>query len=359
MNTLTLVHDYSSAFTFVQNDFIDYYMKDINESQIKIYLYLLRSIGGNMQVSISSIADFFNDSERDVMRALKYLDKQNLIMLEYDNDKQPKSIRLLRAGESKETLVSAQSDELKQETMEPSPSEKKEKKGAGKKSYSAEVLSGFMGRSDIKELIYVAETYLKRTLSQSDLSALLYINEELGFPVDLIEYLIEYCLSNKKKSLSYMKATAADWAQNDVFTVEDAKLYVSKALPAEIYEVFKAFGIKSRNPIDPEIALVKKWLNTYGLPVEVITEACKRTIMNIHEPSFDYADKILKNWKSAGVRSLSDIEALDNARNLKMAANRKEKAQSKKASSAGKGATDYDAIVKELMDIKQKSAGRP
>ena len=90
MNTLTLAGDYASSFTFVQNDFIDHHMKDINESQIKIYLYLLRSIGGNNQVSVSSIADFFNDSERDVIRALKYLDKQKLIMLEAPPGRFPK-----------------------------------------------------------------------------------------------------------------------------------------------------------------------------------------------------------------------------------------------------------------------------
>lgn len=353
MNTLTLVHDYSSAFTFVQNNFIDYYLKDINESQIKIYLYLLRSMGGDMQVSVSSIADFFNDSEKDVIRALKYLDKQKLIMLEYDNNKQPATIRLLDAGENR--------DPQETETPAPGPSNDPEgppaadKRAKGKKrtvsvkNYSAEELSVFSERSDIKELIYVAETYLKRTLSSNDLSALLFFNEELGFSTDLIEYLLEYCLSLNKKSLSYMKSVAGTWSENGISTVEQAKQYVSEKIPGEVYKVFKAFGIKGREPADPETALVKKWLKTYDFPIEVIIEACNRTIMAIHEPSFDYAEKILDNWSKAGVRHLSDIEALDAARFCSGPGTKR----SKPAKKTNRTGTDYDAIVNELIAMQK------
>ncbi|MCR4655689.1 MAG: DnaD domain protein [Lachnospiraceae bacterium] len=353
MNTLTLVHDYSSAFTFVQNDFIDYYLKDINESQIKIYLYLLRSMGGNMQVSVSSIADFFNDSEKDVIRALKYLDKQKLIMLEYDNNKQPAKIRLLDAGENRdpEGAKIPAFDPLND--PEGSPVSVKRSKGkketVPRKNYSAEELSGFAERSDIKELIYVAETYLKRTLSSNDLSTLLYFNEELGFSADLIEYLLEYCLSINKKSLGYMKSVAGTWSENGISSVEQAKQYVSEKIPGDVYKVFRAFGIKGREPADPETALVKKWLKTYDFSIDIIIEACSRTIMAIHEPSFDYAEKILDNWSKAGVRHLSDIEALDAARSYPGQGAKKSK-PAKKTNGTG---TDYDAIVNELIAMQK------
>ena len=162
MNTLTLAGDYASSFTFVQNDFIDNHMKDINESQIKIYLYLLRSIGGNNQVSVSSIADFFNDSERDVIRALKYLDKQKLIMLEYDNDKQPAGIRLLKTDETTGSCSEDSPAEAapKTETVYEGSRGEETVRAPKKSAYGTKELSAFMERSDIKELIYVAEPYL-------------------------------------------------------------------------------------------------------------------------------------------------------------------------------------------------------
>ena len=150
MNTLTLAGDYSSAFTFVQNDFIDYYMRDINESQIKIYLYLLRSKGANLQVSVSSIADFFNDSEKDVIRALKYLDKQKLIALEYDNDKEPSGIRLLNAEESRKALDI--------EAMDTTGQSGKTK--PVKRKYGADELLSFRERSDIASNVTKADVEL-------------------------------------------------------------------------------------------------------------------------------------------------------------------------------------------------------
>ena len=46
--------------------------------------------------------------------------------------------------------------------------------------------------------------------------------------------------------------------------------------------------------------------------MDIILEACSRTIMQIHKPSFEYADGILKSWKTKGVRHLADIERLSN-----------------------------------------------
>ena len=353
MNTLTLAGDYASSFTFVQNNFIDHHMKDINESQIKIYLYLLRSIGGNNQVSVSSIADFFNDSERDVIRALKYLDKQKLIMLEYDKDKQPAGIRLLQTGESRtRSQVSEGSCTEPEKTVfsESAPGTLPEKKTA-RNSFGMQELSGFTERSDIKELIYVAETYLKRTLSQKDLCALLFFNKELGFSADLIEYLIEFCVSNKKKSLSFMEKTAKEWAKKGISSVEEAKAFTGSAVPPKVYEVFNAFGIRNRAPVSAEIEYVKKWTQDYDLPMDVIAEACSRTVIKIQKPSFEYADRILEGWHRQNVHHISDIKALDESRSLRAAAEKPAKTVRKRKTAVQKtSGTDYDALVKELME---------
>ena len=57
-----------------------------------------------------------------------------------------------------------------------------------------------------------------------------------------------------------------------------------------------------------------KWFRDYGFSREVVLEACSRTITAIHNPSFQYADKILTDWKEAGVRGLGDIMELDTRR---------------------------------------------
>ena len=299
MDTLTLCGDYSSAFTFIQNDFIDYHLRDVNESQIKIYLYLLRSVGSNLNVSVSSIADFFNDSEKDVIRALKYLDKQKLITLEYDDDREPSGIRLLPAGASHSESDSDQNMQKENEIPE-------------KRRYSAAELSAFIEQSEIKDLVYVTETYLKKALSPNDISSILYMNDALSMSAELIEYLIEYCVGNKRKSMRYIESVAVLWAKNGITTVEDARNYV-KAFPAETGDILQAFGIKGREPLAPELSYIKKWTENSSFSVDIIKEACERTIRSINKPSFEYADRILENWKKAGVKTFADIEAQDEA----------------------------------------------
>ena len=70
-------------------------------------------------------------------------------------------------------------------------------------------------------------------------------------------------------------------------------------------------GLKGRGPAASEIAYIRKWSEEYGFALEVILEACDRTMNAIHQPSFDYTDSILKRWKDKNVRQLKDIDAVD------------------------------------------------
>ena len=45
--------------------------------------------------------------------------------------------------------------------------------------------------------------------------------------------------------------------------------------------------------------------------IDLITEACQRTVSKIGQPSFQYAEGILSKWKEQGVRSMADVEQRD------------------------------------------------
>ena len=73
MSQFKVYQENSSDATVVSNIFIDHYMKDANDAQLKIYLYLLRVLSAQKGCSISDLADQFNYTEKDVQRALKTL----------------------------------------------------------------------------------------------------------------------------------------------------------------------------------------------------------------------------------------------------------------------------------------------
>ena len=70
--------------TLIDNSFIDHYMADANGEFVKIYLYLVRCACPGRDVSVPGIADFFEQTEGDVRRALNYWKAQGLVDLVLD-----------------------------------------------------------------------------------------------------------------------------------------------------------------------------------------------------------------------------------------------------------------------------------
>ena len=82
MDHLRIYKDNYTDATAVSNIFIDEYMKDANDAQLKVYLYLIRMMNANLPISISDIADKFNHTEKEVLRALRYWEKNRLLSLD-------------------------------------------------------------------------------------------------------------------------------------------------------------------------------------------------------------------------------------------------------------------------------------
>lgn len=62
------------------------------------------------------------------------------------------------------------------------------------------------------------------------------------------------------------------------------------------------------------------WMNQYGFTLDIISEACSRTVLSTGKASFSYADSILESWFKKGVHHLSDIDTLDQSFQQKKAA---------------------------------------
>ena len=54
-----------------------------------------------------------------------------------------------------------------------------------------------------------------------------------------------------------------------------------------------------------------RWQEEWGFSMDIITQACERTILQTSRPSIKYADGILKSWHEAGVRTVNDILSVD------------------------------------------------
>ena len=80
MKKLTLKNCRQESALLLDYDFIDNYMPEANGEYVKVYLLLLRCQSSpDRELTVSGIADILDDTEKDVIRALKYWKKQGLL----------------------------------------------------------------------------------------------------------------------------------------------------------------------------------------------------------------------------------------------------------------------------------------
>lgn len=306
MAKITLYNEQPVTATYVPNIFIDDYMTQANGEYVKIYLYLLRSISQlECSFSLSQIADHFDCTERDILRALKYWEKLRLFRLEYDESQNLSGICFLTdATASVPASPKAEQSDLTNRFIQAATPEKP--------SYSLDDLKHFCEKEDVRELVFITEKYLGRTLNQSDLNTIFFWYDELHFSTELIEFLIENSVAKGHTSLHYMQRIAEDYFARQIHTVDEARDLMNQN-SAIYYAVMKAFGIRGRNLVPSETSFLKTWSGKMGFSAEMISEACSRTIKAIHEPSFGYANSILEKWHKQGIRTLEDVKKADEA----------------------------------------------
>lgn len=299
MGMITLQKPSQSEVTLLSNIFIDDYMPEANGEFVKVYIYLLRALSTTpVSFSLEEMADHLLCTERDILRALKYWARQELLALDFTDDKSLRAIALLPPRSKAPASEAAGSSVPKQ----PAP--------ARMAPLTPDRVRELKQNEEIVQLLYIAEQYLGKTLSPSEIQKLLFFYDGLGFSTDLIEYLLEYCVSRSHKSIRYMETVALAWAQEGISTVAEAKK-TNARYSKDYYSILKALGITNRSPVETEVTLMDTWLKTYGFSLAVIQEACTRTVLQTGQASFQYADKILEGWKKKQVKSLEDIQALD------------------------------------------------
>ena len=306
MIPLQITLDSQRGITVLSNIFIDQYMKDANDAQIKIYLYLLRMVGANLPTDIAEIADKFNHTEKDVIRSLSYWEQMNLLTLRYDEKHNIVGIHLLDMvkGESCVTKKSAPELTLSQEIPMISMDYAKEKE-----KYSLEDLKALQSNPEVKMLLNATSQYFGRPLNPIDIKTVLFIYDRLAFSLDLTDYLIDYCVDHGQTNIHYIEKVAINWYEEGIDTPAKAKQLTKKA-DKSAYTIMKYLG-KTGEPTVQELEYIRKWLNTYGFSLSIIEDACNRTVLATDKNRFPYADSILKNWFANNVHTKKDILLLD------------------------------------------------
>lgn len=360
MQSVRLSDRRSLQATLLPDSFIEDAMPKANGDFVKIYIYLLSSDHHpERELSLSSIADVFACTEKDVLRALNYWDQEGYLKLIMEEE-QLKELLLTDPGrQPAETAVpeSALPDKQPPASQPISQTGNSKEEEPVSISLSADRIRSLKeSNEEVQQILYVAETYLNRPLSRSDITCILYFYDTLHMSADLLEYLIEYCVMHQKTSIHYIQKVGLEWHRAGFVSVKDAK-EGSSSIRKEYFAVLKALGISNRKPVPSEMETIDRWLSEYGFDLPLVLEACKRTVTNTGGSSLAYTEGILSNWKKQNIHSMKDVREEDDRFS---AAKKKKNAAEKDTGKSGapnrfhnfhqRDDYDYDQLEKTLLN---------
>lgn len=331
MIPLNITSDSNDGYTVLSNRFIDQYMKDANDAQIKVYLYLLRMVSANLPTDITEIADKFNHTEKEVVRALVYWEKLHLLSIDYDNRQNITGIRLCIPSSAESAAASPvlmivndnvddAANKIGNDIVITKPKTISMDYTAEKNAYTIEDLAVFQENPESRQLLFAAQQYIKRTISGPEIKTLLFIYDRLGFGLDLTDYLLQYCIGQGQKTFRVIEQTAIRWYEAGIVNIKQAKSFQQAQNTVDqktSLEIMKLLG-KQGLPAKKEQEYINRWVNECAYSMELIEEACNRTVIKTDTNRFSYANSILDSWRKDNIRSLKELNTAEAARKSKM-----------------------------------------
>ncbi|MCR5847384.1 MAG: DnaD domain protein [Lachnospiraceae bacterium] len=333
--------DCDPGVTLISNVFIDYYLKDANDAQLKIYLYLIRHISNHKPFEISNIADEFNFTESDVMRSLKYWEQKQILSLDYNSSNTLTGIELHNVDEElinprdnvhMFAVPSFRENESAENAKNPFPETK----------FTATDLLEMSKDENWLTIKSIAESYLERTLSANDLQVLAHIYKDFDFKPSDVDSLFEKCLTQGKKSMRSIKKVAEEE-------------YASNIINPSVNAIMNALGTNGA-PSQEELSYINRWLSEMNL--ELILEGCRKAKMSTSGNRIKYANGIFNNWKSEGIKTIDDMAKAEESYRMNRDLPKKQPVSSKqntRSSSSNDiykqykhGNYDFDALEREI-----------
>ena len=204
--------------TVVANEFLDKYMPQANGDYVKVYLYLLKNrING---IDVETIAEQLQLTEGDVRRAIRYWEEQGIVSV--GEASQEKEEEALAKPAMKQSAKSAQQESGDDSALSKAK-EEAELRSHYKKAEGKEALDRLQEDSEFGELLFIVQKYRSKILNEREEQILAYLYDGLKLPVDVLDYLVSYCVEAGHNNMSYIEKTGLDWARRGIRDVRSAR----------------------------------------------------------------------------------------------------------------------------------------
>lgn len=322
---------------------VDEDLKLASAYQLKVLLYILRH--NEEELSNESIGKALNMHPSDVKDSLEFWIDRKLI-IKNEKDFVPKVVKekktKTKATESESDKKSKTKSKVKVSTKTSKDKKKEENnKSKGKPRIMSRPQrpdSFFVAKRinqdpELAFLMEEAQVILGRPLSSGDSATLLMLRDTDGLPADVLIMLMQYCVSIDRGNMRTIERIGISWANEGIVTHEAAenKIKETKERNSCWGRVSSIFGIKNiGSPTQRQMDYASKWIIDWKFSTELLRDAYERCVDTKGEANIPYIDGILRRWHADGIKQLSQVKELDNARQK---SNKKDKDKKKSGTS--------------------------
>ena len=244
--------------------------------QVIISLFAYMEYFSNFENAIPMIAEKLTISCEDVKSSLQFWAKAGVLSIDGLNEFESKMITESSSG--------------------------------GVPSYTGNQIQAYIEKNKkMGELFEECQNVLGKVFNKHDFDNVIHLKEYYKFSSAYILLLLAHCVDIGKTNWAYIRKLSNEFYDNGITTYKklDQHFADRKNEQSLEYKIRKLFGIGEREFIKTEKAVFEKWIKS-GIDFELITLAYEITVEKTQKASPRYADKIIDNWLSNGIKTAEE-----------------------------------------------------
>ncbi len=334
----------------------DKYIKLASEYQIKALLFILSSNG---VCSSADIAKKLGITVADAENIMEFWVAEGVAVCKGETEVTVQTSFKAESREKIEIKSTPKTPETVNTVLQ--QADKKEKKSTAKAKLDisaptltpAEIVKITTQRPELEDLLNEAQITYGRTISHSEQEMIVNLVEFYGMRPEIVLMLLVYCRNERKSgravSPGYFYKIAENWLSEGIDTVAQAEVKISELENSTALwnDIKEAAQLQKASPTPSQREMIIRWKNDFSR--ELIFRAIEEMNENIDAPNLRYVDKILKNWKKAGIENLQQVEE-EKERFEKRKQEKDAPSKSKTGEISRKPTYDLEKIKKDAMN---------
>ncbi len=330
MNYSLNAGEWNSVFA-VPSSVVDKYIKLADAGSLKLLLYLLRH-GGRIftDAQLKEALGFRREGELE--DAAVFWVQRGIIRAESG------SLRAATEDTVQEVLPEMQAEPA---TKKATSSARAVSDNAAVIYTASDIAERIKNDSAIAYLFSEAQKLYGRLLRQPESRTVLLLVDHYGLPAEVAAMLLKYCFKIEKTSSGYIQSVAQTWADDGINDIQQADTRLAKLEKRFSVEekLREAMELKTKFSSN-QLNYIKIWTEDWDFNLDMIMLAYEATLDNTGGMSFRYTNKVLENWKAAGITTPEGVKQAQESRRP---------ASAKKPKEGAGSSLDVDDVMQDIL----------